>query len=107
MKIKDWSVLVCGIFCCAAFVGCKKEKGERGPTGAGVSFSRYEGTFSTPSFEFDAPDLTIESFLQVRVSSNSINWEDAFCGGDYAAKQIGCFTTLDAGEYKAILQNPA
>ena len=98
-------------------VACKGKKGNTGLTGPGSTLTTYTGTvpsqtaiFGTLRFTIDVAALTADSWLDVRVTTNSINWEEATVDSlDLNLKQILVDTTTDyiSGTYKVLLRNPS
>ncbi len=117
-KIK-LSFLACGLIAALIFSACKGKEGSKGdtgstggtgPTGSGVSISTYTGTITSTYETVSAPALTINSMVDVRISSetNRWHWTD-YDRLDYNTLTVGFYTTapgMIGGTYMILIQSP-
>ncbi len=92
-----------------SLMACKGKQGEKGPLGPGSSLTTYEGTYLSQPFTFSAPVLIEDSIVNVRVSSDTVNWDDSSFTLNFNNKTIvayGAFS-YSSGSYKALIQNPS
>lgn len=107
-----------------SFIGCKGKTGSTGATGPmgpdgiagpGSTQTVYEGTLPTPivgtiTHSISAPEVTIDSFYDVRISSDALHWQ----GAPYTMSlnlnlktiDIAISTYYQGWFYRAIVQNP-
>ena len=108
MKKLKLLFLIVGVVLSFGLFACKK--GDTGPTGPGSTITSYTGTFAADPTTASVPALTSNSFVEVRISTDSVNWKQAVIFNyDYTAKSItfGDWVTLVGGDYRIVVQNPS